>query len=349
MRVLLDALRVLREATRLALRAIERSPMRASLTVLGILIAVAAVVTVTALGQGASDRVSGQIQSIGSNFLIVFPQASQASGARGAQGSGARLTEDDGRAIVAESTSIVAVAPMLRSFAQVVNGDRNESPSVTGTTLAYFTVRGWAVDRGSLWEPQDEITKSKVVVLGATVAEKLFGPEDPTGRTVRIGRYPYRVLGVLARKGETPFGEDQDDTVIMPIASFRARIMRTPPGFAGVLLASASSPDTTDRAIRQLESVLRQRHRIEQGRDPDFTIRSQKEFAEMQARIAGALTGMLLFVAAISLVVGGIGVMNIMLVSVTERTREIGVRLAIGAHTGDILTQFLVEAVALTL
>ena len=187
------------------------------------------------------------------------------------------------------------------------------------------------------------------MVLGATVAEKLFGPEDPTGRSVRIGRYPYRVLGVLARKGETPFGEDQDDAVIMPIASFRARIMKTPPGFAGVLLASATSPDTTDRAIRQLESVLRQRHRIEQGRDPDFTIRSQKEFAEMQARIAGALTGMLLFVAAISLVVGGIGVMNIMLVSVTERTREIGVRMAIGAHTADILTQFLVEAVALTL
>jgi putative ABC transport system permease protein len=188
-----------------------------------------------------------------------------------------------------------------------------------------------------------------VVVLGATTAEKLFGPEDPTGRSVRIGRYPYRVLGVLSAKGETPFGEDQDDAVIMPIASFRARIMKTPPGFAGVLLASASAPETTDRAISQLESVLRQRHRIEQGRDPDFTIRSQKEFAEMQARIAGALTGMLLFVATISLVVGGIGVMNIMLVSVTERTREIGVRMAIGAHTADILTQFLVEAVALTL
>jgi putative ABC transport system permease protein len=231
----------------------------------------------------------------------------------------------------------------------VVSGDRNESPSVTGTTLAYFKVRGWTVDRGALWEPQDEIIKSKVVVLGATVAEKLFGPEDPTGRSVRIGRYPYRVLGVLAPKGQTPFGEDQDDTVVMPIASFRARIMRTPPGFAGVLLASASAPETTDRAILQVESVLRQRHRIEEGRDPDFTIRSQKEFAEMQARIAGALTFMLVFVAAISLVVGGIGVMNIMLVSVTERTREIGVRMAIGAHTSDILTQFLVEAVALTL
>jgi putative ABC transport system permease protein len=341
--------RALLDGIRLALRTIARSPMRASLTVLGILIAVAAVVAVTALGQGARDRVAGQIQSIGSNFIIVFPQASQASGARGAQGSGARLTEDDGRAILSESTSIVAVAPMLRSFAQVVSGDRNESPSVTGTTLAYFKVRGWAVDRGALWEPQDEILKSKVVVLGATVAEKLFGPEDPTDRSVRIGRYSYRVLGVLAPKGQTPFGEDQDDTVVMPIASFRARIMKTPPGFAGVLLASASAPETTDRAILQVESVLRQRHRIEQGRDPDFTIRSQKEFAEMQARIAGALTFMLVFVAAISLVVGGIGVMNIMLVSVTERTREIGVRMAIGAHTSDILTQFLVEAVALTL
>jgi putative ABC transport system permease protein len=341
--------RALFDGIRLALRAIVRSPLRASLTVLGILIGVAAVVAVTALGQGARDRVSSQIQSIGSNFIIVFPQSSQASGARGAQGSGQRITEDDGRAILRESTSVVAVAPMLRSFAQVVNGDRNWSPSVTGTTLAYFTVRNWAVERGEAWDPRDEVTKSKVVVIGATVAENLFGAEDPVGRTVRIGRYPYRVLGVLARKGETPFGEDQDDTVVMPIGSFRSRIMRTSPGFAGVLLASASSPETADRARDQIDSVLRQRHHVDPTRDPDFTIRTQKEFAEMEARIYGLLTFLLVAVATISLVVGGIGVMNIMLVSVTERTREIGIRMAIGAHEADILTQFLVEAAVLAL
>jgi putative ABC transport system permease protein len=341
--------RALLDGIRLALRAIVRSPLRASLTVLGILIGVAAVVAVTALGQGARDRVSSQIQSIGSNFIIVFPQNAQASGARSAQGSGPRLTEDDGRAILHESTSIVAVAPMLRSLAQVVNGDRNESPSITGTTLAYFTVRSWNVERGGLWDVHDEMTKSKVVVLGATVAEKLFGADDPVGHSVRIGRYPYRVLGVLERKGETPFGDDQDFTVIMPIGSFRSRVQRTSPGYAGVLLASATSPETSDRAAEQIDGVLRQRHHIDPGREPDFTLRTQKEFAEMEARIYGMLTFLLVAVATISLVVGGIGVMNIMLVSVTERTREIGIRMAIGAHEGDILTQFLVEATVLAL
>jgi putative ABC transport system permease protein len=333
----------------LALRAIVRNPMRASLTVLGILIGVAAVVTVTALGSGARDNVSRQIQAIGSNFVIVFPQASQASGAHGAQGSGMRLTEDDGRAILNESTSIVAVAPALRAAVQVVYGDQNWATNAIGTTLPYLDVRNWAVTQGAAWGPHDELVKSKVVLLGVTVAKNLFGVEDPVGRTVRLGRYPYRVLGVLAAKGEAPFGGDQDDIVLMPSTSFRARIMRTPPGFAGALLASARSPDTTDRAVRQIDAILRQRHRIDNGRDPDYAIRTQKEFADMQGRIYGLLTDLLIFVAGISLMVGGIGVMNIMLVSVTERTREIGIRMAIGAREGDIRTQFLVEAVALSL
>jgi putative ABC transport system permease protein len=292
--------------------------------------------------------VSRQIQAIGSNFVVVFPQPSQASGAHGAQGSGARLTEDDGRAILNESTSIVAVAPALRSIVQVVYGDQNWSTNCIGTSLAYFEVRSWAVERGSAWERHDELLKSKVVLVGATVARTLFGAEDPVGRTLRIGRYPYRVLGVMASKGEAPFGGDQDDVVLMPSTSFRARIMRTPPGFAGALMASARSPDVTDRAVRQIDAILRQRHHIEEGRDADFVIRTQKEFAEMQGRIYGMLTALLVFVAAISLIVGGIGVMNIMLVSVTERTREIGIRMAIGARERDIRTQFLVEALALS-
>jgi putative ABC transport system permease protein len=336
------------DGIRLAIRAIVRNPLRASLTVLGILIGVAAVVTVTALGSGARDHVSQQIQAIGSNFIIIFPQPPQASGARGTQGSGMRLTEDDARAILRDSPSLAAIAPSVRAGAQVVYGDQNWSTSIVGTTRSYLTVRNWAVERGEAWDAHDETIKSKVVVLGNTVANKLFGTEDPIGRSLRIGRYPYRVVGVLASKGEAPFGLDQDDLVLMPSTSFRARILHTPPGFAGALVASASSPETTGRAVRQIDAILRQRHHLDAGREPDFTIRTQKEFADLQARIYNILTDLLVFVAAISLIVGGIGVMNIMLVSVTERTREIGIRMAIGAREGDIRTQFLVEAVALS-
>jgi putative ABC transport system permease protein len=342
-------MRALLDGIRLAMRAIVRSPLRASLTVLGILIGVAVVVIVTALGDGARQNVSKQLESIGSNFIIVFPQSAQVSGKRGAQGSGARLTEEDGKAILRESTSVVAIAPNLRTLGQIVYGDQNWNTNVVGTTLPYFQVRNWGVERGTVWEPHDEIVKSKSVVIGSTVAKNLFGSEDPVGRIVRIGRYPYRILGVLTTKGEAPFGGDQDDCVLMPISSFRARVMRTPPGFAGVLMASASAPETTDGAVRQITSILRQRHHVDDDRDPDFLIRTQKEFQAMQQSIYGLLTFLLVFVAAISLIVGGIGVMNIMLVSVTERTREIGIRMAIGARGGDILTQFLVEAVVLAM
>lgn len=337
----------LRDGVVSAARAIIRNPLRASLTVLGIAIAVAAVVTVDAIGAGGKERVSAQIEAIGSNFIVVFPQASQVSGARSAQGSGMRLTEDDGRAIIRESTSVAAVAPALRTVVQVVYGDQNWSTQAFGTRLPYFEVRNWAIEHGAAWDPHDEATKSKVIVIGQTVARTLFGSEDPVGRTVRIGRYPYRVLGVLAAKGETPFGADQDDIVLMPSTSFRARVMRTPPGFAGALMASASSAETTDGAVRQIDAILRQRHRIEGDREADFRIRTQKEFADMKDRISTVLSLLLLFVAAVSLFVGGIGVMNIMLVSVTERTREIGIRMAIGAREADIRTQFLVEAVML--
>jgi putative ABC transport system permease protein len=340
-------MRAILEGIRLALRSIARSPLRASLTVLGILIGVAAVVIVTALGAGARDRVAAQIQSIGANFVIVFPQHAQASGARGMLGSGTRLTEEDGRAIMRESTSIVAIAPVLRSAGQIVYGDQNWSTNIIGTTLPYLKIRNWVVDRGTAWESEDELVKSKVILLGSSVATKIFGTEDPVGHTVRLGRYPYRVLGVLKEKGEAPFGGDQDDCVIMPIASYRARVQKTPPGFAGVLMASASSIDTTDRAVRQIEGVLRQRHHVADGMAADFDIHTQKEFAEMQSTVFGLLTLLLVGVAAVSLVVGGIGVMNIMLVSVTERTREIGIRMAIGAREGDIRAQFLVEAVVL--
>jgi putative ABC transport system permease protein len=331
----------------IAFRAITRSPLRAGLTVLGILIGVAAVVITTALGSGARDSVAGQIQSIGSNVVIVFPERAQVSGARGGQGAGARLTEEDGRAITREAVSIAAVAPALRARAQVVSADKNVSTSVVGSNLSFFPVRNWHVVRGEKWTEGDETLKSKVCLIGSTVRKNLFGEADPIGRIVRIGRYPYKIIGILETKGEAPFGGDQDDMVLMPIGSMRARVMRTPPGFAGVLMMSATSAETTDRAVSQVDSILRQRHRIGEDGLPDFRIQTQKEFQEMQAVIYNLLTVLLVFIAGISLVVGGIGVMNIMLVSVTERTREIGIRMAIGAREADIRTQFLVEAVVL--
>jgi len=336
-------------ALTIALRAILRNRLRAVLTILGILIGVASVVTITALGAGARDSVGNEIQSIGSNFIIIFPVSSAVSGAKGAAGSGVRLSGEDGKAIAREATSVAAVSPVLRASAQVVYGDKNAPTSVGGATLPYFFIRNWKVAHGELWTEHDEATKTKTCVIGSTIQKKLFGDEDPVGRMLRIGRYPFRVVGVLESKGQAPFGGDQDDIVLMPIQSFRARIVKTPPDFAGVLMVSATSAETTERAVKQIDAILRQRHRVAEGRAPDFEIHTQKEFQAMQSVIYNLLTLLLVCVAAISLFVGGIGVMNIMLVSVTERTREIGIRMAIGARAHDIRTQFLVEAVALAM
>jgi putative ABC transport system permease protein len=248
-----------------------------------------------------------------------------------------------------EAVSIRGLAPALRARSQAIAEGRNTSTSVIGTSLAFFDVRDWPVVKGEPWTQSDEATKAKVCVLGTTAQKNLFGDADPIGRLVRIGKASYRVSGILQSKGEAPFGGDQDDVILVPIGAMRSRIMRTRPGQVGVLMASATSADTTDRAVSQIESILRQRHRIPPDRDPDFSIRTQKEFQEMQGRIYGLLTLLLVGIAAISLIVGGIGVMNIMLVSVTERTREIGIRMAIGARASDVRTQFLIEAIVLSL
>ena len=335
-------------AVRLALSAIVRNKTRAALTVLGILIGVAAVVTVTALSEAATQKVSGEIEQLGSNVLFIFPQTTQTSGAK-AKATG-RLTENDAKAIVRESISVTSSAPYLEVFGQqIVYGEKNVSTQIIGTTLAYFPLRSFKISRGEFWADADELVKTKVCVLGTTVAENLFGTADPVGRVVRIGRSPFRVIGVLARRGASPFGEDEDDRIMMPIGSFRARIMHTSPGRADLLLAGASSSKTTDRAIAQITQILRQRHRIAEDRESDFQVQSQAEFREKQEAITGALSALLLGVAGVSLLVGGIGVMNIMLVSVAERTREIGIRMSIGARQGDILTQFLIEAIVLSL
>jgi putative ABC transport system permease protein len=333
-------------AIRLALRSIVRSKLRSTLTVLGILIGVAAVVIVVALGTGVQQQVVGQISNLGANVIFIAPQSTQSSGVRSNDLN--RLTESDGRAVVAEATSVADVAPFSSTAAQVIWGDRNAVTQVMGTTRGYFAVRGFSVGTGQMFTESEELVKAKVCIIGETVREKLFGTGDPIGQYVRIGRHPYRIVGLLTKKGQSPFGEDQDDRVLMPIGSYRARIQPSAPGRVQMLIASATDEKTVDRAVAQITSILRQRHRIGADEESDFIVRTQAEFRRSSEQIFGTLTVLLSSIAAVSLLVGGIGVMNIMLVSVTERTREIGIRMAIGASAGDIMTQFLVEAIVLS-
>ena len=336
-------------ALRMALTALVRNKLRAGLTVLGILVGVAAVVVTTALGAGAEGRIKGQIDKLGSNTMLVFPQANQASGARAAQGSLGRLTDDDVKALATSGSSVAGAAPYLRTNAQVVFENSNASTQIFGTTRAYFAVRSWAIADGELWPLSSELSGERICLLGTTVAASLFGALDPVGRVVRIGRYPFHVAGVLESKGQSPFGTDQDDVVMVPLATYRAHVQwggrKT---LHGIVLAS-TLPETSDRAKAQAESILRERHHIAPSQDPDFVIRTQAEFRASQQAIYGTLSTLLLSVGAVSLLVGGIGIMNIMLVSVAERTREIGIRMAVGAREGNILLEFLTEAILLAL
>jgi putative ABC transport system permease protein len=335
-------------AVRLAFGAIGRNKLRASLTVLGILIGVAAVVAVTALASGASALVSGQLAGLATNAIWVHPQTTQQSGARSK--TTGRLTEADGRAIEREAVSVYGVGYWLDTQGQVVYKDRNVFTFVIGTNLGYLRIRKWEVSKGAMWTEADELFKTKVCVLGYTVSEKLFGHDvDPVGESVRIAGFPYRVIGLLAERGAMPLGGNQDDRVMIPTGSFRARIQHTAPGRLYQLVAGATSADTVSRAVKQITEILRQRHHIPEGGRPDFDIETQAQEIEQIGSIMDDLSMVLSFVAAISLVVGGIGVMNIMLVSVAERTREIGTRMSIGARENDILMQFLVEAIVLSL
>jgi putative ABC transport system permease protein len=332
-------------AIRLAFRAIARSKLRAALTVLGILIGVSAVVIVVALGTGVRGSITRRFATLGTNIIFVWPQATQSSGVR--QSNMGRLTEADGDVIVKESPSVATMVPWNVTGAQVVIGDRNWPTQVMGTVRAYLDVRGFKIAKGEVWSETDEQLKAKVVVLGDAVREALFGNQDGVGQYVRIGRYAYRVVGVLEKKGNSPFGEDQDDRVLMPIGSHRARVYPMPPGRVMTLMASATSELTADRAVEQITSILRQRHHTQPDAEPDFVVRNPLELRRTLERVFDTLTLLLSAIAGVALLVGGVGVMNIMLVSVTERTREIGIRMAIGAQATDILVQFLVEAVTL--
>ena len=330
----------------IALRMVRRNKLRAGLTIIGITIGIAAVVTMIALGQGARTSVSSSVASLGANVLFIVPQSARASGARN-NAAGSRLNELDCEALPRQASSVRMCAPFMRASAQVVYEGQNTKTSVIGSRLAYFDVRNLGVTKGEKWTVESEGINEKVCLIGQTTARDLFGTRDPIGQRIRIGKYAYRILGTLEAKGNSPFGEDQDQIVLMPITTMRTHVVQARPTDVHALMVSATSAETTGRAQKQATEILRQRHRIGEGEDPDFAVRSQAELQSFQEGIFGALSALLVAIAAVSLVVGGIGVMNIMLVSVTERTREIGIRMAIGAREADIMVQFLMEAIVL--
>jgi len=331
--------------TRLGLKAIARNKLRSALTMLGIVIGVACVITMVAVGAGASQSVQSTISSLGSNFIMIFPGASTQGGARVFTGQSA-LTVDDAAAIRAEAPAVAYVSPGVRTSGQLVAGDANWSSQVYGVDVDWPFIRAWNVDQGLFFTESEVRAGSKVAVLGKTVAENLFPDGGGIGEIVRIKNVPFRVIGVLERKGGNMMGTDQDDQVIVPYTTAMKRLMGQ--SRINLIYVSAVSDDAVAEAQTQIDSLLRQRHRIGPGQDADFMMRSQEEIASTAAQTSKTLSILLGSVAAISLLVGGIGIMNIMLVSVTERTREIGIRMAIGAKGRHVLTQFLLEAIMLS-
>ncbi|MGH7726183.1 MAG: ABC transporter permease [Candidatus Eiseniibacteriota bacterium] len=332
---------------KLAWRALMRNPLRATLTMLGVIIGVGAVVATLAIGQGARASVQAQIASLGSNVIMVIPGTSVAGGTRMAMGTSSSLDPTDVEAIRRECPSVDRVSWTVRSVSQLVYGNQNWGTSVTGATADYFVIRDWNVGDGAAFTDGDVRNSAKVVVLGATVADNLFEGADPIGQTIRIGKLPFKVVGVLERKGGSTMGQDQDDLAIAPATTVQRMLLKR--NSIGMVFVSARSAELINPAIDEITSLLRQRHRIRPGDPDDFFIRNQAEFANAAEQTSRTMTLLLSSVAAVSLLVGGIGIMNIMLVSVTERTREIGIRMAVGARGRDILSQFLVESAFLSL
>jgi putative ABC transport system permease protein len=334
-----------------ALRALRRNKLRSALTMLGIVIGVAAVVTMVSIGRGADAAVQQQIRSLGNNLLMVIPGATTANGVRSGWGSASTLTVADASAIVKDCPAVANVAYAKRQLVQVVYGNQNWSTSAQGVTPPYANVRDWPVGAGRFFDQRDEAGANAVALLGQTVVDHLFEPgEDAVGATIRVKNVPFEVIGVLTRKGQTSWGQDQDDVVLMPFSTAERRVLGTQIlGTVDMIFGSTASADAVPEAERQIRTLLHERHRTPPGQEDDFTVRDLNEIAEASKSASQVMTSLLLSVASVSLLVGGIGIMNIMLVSVTERTREIGIRLAVGARTDHILLQFLVEAATLSL
>jgi putative ABC transport system permease protein len=330
------------EIYRVALVALRRNPMRTVLTMLGVIIGVGCVVAMVAIGQGASAAIQSQIGALGTNFLLIHSGSHSRGGVHGGAGSVQNLTADDAAAIVRDCPSVAVADPGVRTGAQVVYGDQNWATSVQGTGPNYPTIRAWAVAKGSFFTEEDIKAATKVAVLGQTVVDNLFGDANPVGQIIRMKGVPFRVLGVMDKKGGSAVGQDQDDLVCVPYTTAQKRLMGVT--YIGNIILSAVSPQAIGAATDEIKALLRQRHRLGRDQDDDFEVRSQQDIANTATQMTGVLTVLLGAIASVSLLVGGIGIMNIMLVSVTERTREIGVRRAMGARRSDIRTQFLIEA-----
>ena len=340
------------QSIRIALRALRVNKLRSGLTMLGIVIGVGAVIAMVAVGSGATQRIQEQIASIGSNLLMVLPGSATSGGMRMGFGSTMTLTEDDARAIAAEVPGVRTASGSMRGTAQVVFGNQNWSTAIQGTAPDYLEIRDWDLDSGRFFTQEDVDGATKVAVLGQTVKDNLFGDGEAVGQVVRIKKVPFTIIGILARKGQTSFGQDQDDVVIIPLSTAKKRVLgisQANARFVGVIQIKAASPDLLTDIQGQTVDLLRQRHRLQPYQDNDFDVRNLAEMFAVQAASTKTMTVLLGAIASVSLLVGGIGIMNIMLVSVTERTREIGLRMAVGARSRDILGQFLIEAVTLAL
>ena len=335
---------------RISFRALKVNKMRSALTMLGIIIGVGAVIAMLAVGTGASKKISDQISSMGSNLLIILPGATTAGGVRMGSGTQPTLTMGDAEAIQKECPAVQDIAPVHSGVAQVVYGHQNWSTGVVGTTPSMLIVRDWSLAAGRSFTEQDVKSATKVCLLGQSVVDNLFGDMDPTGQFIRIKNVPFVVNGVLAPKGQSAQGQDQDDTVLIPVTTAQKKLFGTSfPGMIRIIMVKAKSTEDLSSAEKQINELLRQRHHIGTKQDNDFTVRNLTQVMQTAEQSTKVMTLLLGAIASVSLLVGGIGIMNIMLVSVTERTREIGIRMAIGAKTWDIRLQFLIEALTLSL
>jgi putative ABC transport system permease protein len=332
---------------KIALRALRRNKMRSVLTALGIIIGVGAVIAMVGIGNGAKSQVEAQIASLGQNVVLVFSGNFSSSGARSGWGGAGTMTIDDAVAIEREVPGVLAVSPEVRARQQVLANGLNWNTQVLGEGIDYLNIRDWPLSDGAMFTDQDVRSAAKVCIIGKTIADQLFPNEDVVGQSLRIRNIPFKILGVLTSKGLSVMGQDQDDVLVVPYTSLMKRISgRTN---IGSVTVQAQSPAVSANVQRDIADLLRQRHRMGPGRDDDFTIRGQQEIADAATATTRTMTVLLGAIAGVSLIVGGIGIMNIMLVSVTERTREIGIRMAVGAHARDILLQFLIEAITLSL
>ncbi|MFA5285731.1 MAG: ABC transporter permease [Smithellaceae bacterium] len=335
---------------KISLRALRVNKMRSALTMLGIIIGVAAVITMLAVGRGASNKISEQIATVGSNLIIVLPGSTTASGIRLGSGASQNLTRADAEAIKNECSAVLTTAPILNGSAQIVYGNQNWATSVFGTDEGMLEVRDWPLSSGRNFYEQEIRSGAKVCILGRTVVDNLFGNDDPLHKVIRIKKVPFVVIGVLESKGQSMMGQDQDDIIYVPVSTAQRNLFgRWFPGTVRSIMVKAGSTEELDRAETQIRELLRQRHRIGPGQEDDFTVRNLTQMLQMAEQASNVMALLLAAIASVSLLVGGIGIMNIMLVSVTERTREIGIRMAVGAKSWDIRLQFIIEAVILSL